>query len=40
MNDKVTVFTQRTIASMNVSFILDNVVPRVSSQLNVSFNKQ
>ncbi|KAI9472182.1 MAG: Cullin repeat-like-containing domain protein [Benjaminiella poitrasii] len=26
---------QRTIASMNVSFILDNVVPRVSSQLNV-----
>lgn len=32
--------TQRTIASMNVSFILDNVVPRVSSQLNVSFNEQ
>ncbi|GAN06766.1 nuclear mRNA splicing protein [Mucor ambiguus] len=30
---------QRTIASMNVSFILDNVVPRVSSQLNYHFNR-
>ncbi|KAG1451125.1 hypothetical protein G6F46_010283 [Rhizopus delemar] len=29
----------RTIASMNVSFILDNVVPRVSSQLNHHFNR-
>ena len=30
---------QRSIASMNVSFILDNVVPRVSSQLNYHFNR-
>ncbi|CAO3639382.1 unnamed protein product [Mucor fragilis] len=30
---------QRIIASMNVSFILDNVVPRVSSQLNYHFNR-
>lgn len=30
---------QRSIASLNVSFILDNVVPRVSSQLNYHFNR-
>ncbi|RCH85044.1 exocyst complex component exo84, partial [Rhizopus azygosporus] len=29
----------RTIASMNVSFVLDNIVPRVSSQLNHHFNR-
>ncbi|KAI7904033.1 Cullin repeat-like-containing domain protein [Cokeromyces recurvatus] len=30
---------QKTIATMNVSFILDNVVPRISSQLNYHFNR-
>ncbi|GAA5808941.1 hypothetical protein MFLAVUS_002341 [Mucor flavus] len=30
---------QRSVASMNVSFILDNVIPRVSSQLNYHFNR-
>ncbi|CAO3656357.1 unnamed protein product [Mucor hiemalis] len=30
---------QRSVASLNVSFILDNVVPRVSSQLNYHFNR-
>ncbi|KAI8352539.1 Cullin repeat-like-containing domain protein [Blakeslea trispora] len=30
---------QKMIASINASFILDNVVPRVSSQLNYHFNR-
>lgn len=30
---------KRSIAVMNVGFVLDNIVPRVSSQLNVSIEK-
>ncbi|KAI8971198.1 Cullin repeat-like-containing domain protein [Pilobolus umbonatus] len=30
---------QRSVASMNATFVLDNVVPRVSSQLNYHFNR-
>lgn len=30
---------QRSVASMNIGFVLDNVVPRVSSQLNRHFDR-